>query len=249
MTDERRKVVLISGGMGGVGSATADLLVQNGYGVALLYRNSAARIVTEKKIQMGEHSFFVQCDITRFDKTRLAVEKVREHFGEIDICIHAAVGRIIRKPICDMTESEFRGEFEAGFFGAFNLFSSVVPAMKKRRSGMLIGITSSTIEEGSGAARMGAYSTAKYALKGLLRELSRELSAGGVGVYAIVPTLLKTPLTADLPEKYFEFAEAHASHKKLMTPLEVASTILKVCQGDVESGSSVSVSTGEITAL
>ncbi|TSC68818.1 MAG: 3-oxoacyl-(acyl-carrier-protein) reductase [Parcubacteria group bacterium Gr01-1014_56] len=248
MTKKNGKVVLLSGGMGGVGSATAALLIENGYRVAVLYRSSSQAEVQEKKKTLGEYSFFLQCDITDFKETQLAVKKVLDHFGAIDICIHAAIGRITRKPILEMKEEEFRSEFEAGLFGAFNLFSSALPSMKKQHEGMLIGITSSTVEAGSGA-RMGTYSTAKFALRGLLRELHKELKAEGISVYAVAPDLLKTALTSDLPEKYFEFAEAKTPNKKLMTPLDVAQIVLAVCRGEVKSGSSVLVSTGEVTAL
>ena len=248
MTQQRGKVVLISGGMGGVGSATANLLTENGYAVALMYRNSSAHDVAEKKALVGEQVFFVQCDIADPIQTQRAVDEVLAHFGAIDICIHAAVGKITRKTILDMQETEFRKEFEVGLFGAFHLFSAVAPFMKERRSGTLIGVTSVTLEAGGAGARMGAYSAAKAALRGLLRELHRELAPLGVGVYAVAPDLLKTALTADLPEKYFEFAEAVAG-KGLMTPQEVAQTILKVCKGDILSGNSVRVSTGEVTAL
>ncbi len=248
MTKKNGKVVLLSGGMGGVGSAIATLLIESGYQVALLYRSSSEGEVLEKKGTLGELSFFVQCDVANFRETEFAVKKVLDHFGSIDICIHAAVGKITRKPILDMKAEEFRDEFEAGLFGAFNLFSSALPSMKKHGGGMLIGITSSTIEIGSGA-RMGAYSTAKYALRGLLRELYKELKAENIDVYAVAPDLLKTDLTADLPEKYFEFAEAKTHQKKLMIPEDVAKVVLSVCQGAVKSGSSILVSTGVATAL
>ncbi len=248
MTRKEMKVVLVSGGMGGVASAAADLFVRKGYRIALLYRNSTEEHVSERKRELGEHSFFVHGDMLDPKQIQNAVQAVLVHYGRIDVCVHAAVGAITRKPVLDMTNAEFRREFDVGLFGAHALFSAVAPHMKARHTGTLIGVTSAVIE-GKGAARMGAYSTAKYALRGLLRELHRELSVEGISVYGVAPDLLKTALTADLPDKYFEFAQAGSPHQKLMTPREVAQALLRVAEGEVPSGSSLLVSTGEAAPL
>lgn len=96
---------------------------------------------------------------------------------------------------------------------------------------------------------MGAYTVAKHALRALLRELHRELSQEGIGVYAVAPDLLKTPLTADLPEKYFEFAQEKAPRKKLITPEDVAEAVSRVISGGIPAGSSLLVASGETAPL
>ena len=244
----RQKTILISGAMGGVGRAITTLFLKHGYSIVLLYRNATEIELTRKHKQLGEKAFFVQCDVSDIRQVQSALTQVLRHTQTIDMCVHAAAGKITRKRLAHMTEEEFRSEFEAGVFGAFNLFSSVVPLMQKNGKGMLIGITSTVVGSGGGA-QMGAYTTAKYALRGLLREFDRELRAEGIGVYAVAPDLLKTKLTADLPDKYFEFAVKQAHRKKLSTPLDVAKAVLRIAQGKVRPGSSFLVSSGEVSQL
>ena len=242
---KKRKTAVVSGGMGGVGRAVCAQLAAEGFDVVALYFHTTEKEAESfvKTLYSGAHRS-VRCDICDAEAVARAIEEVRILYGAIDVCVHSAVGALARTPVLAMSAEGFKEQFEAGFFGAFNLFSSVAPHMKERRRGALIGITTSAIEEGGGGARMGAYTVAKHALRALLRELHKELSREGIGVYAIAPDLLKTPLNADLPEKYFEFAREKSLRKKLMTPKDVAQAVLRAVSGAVPPGSSLLVSSG-----
>jgi NAD(P)-dependent dehydrogenase (short-subunit alcohol dehydrogenase family) len=146
-----------------------------------------------------------------------------EREGRIVACIYAASDRIVRKRLQEMTEREFRTHFEANVVGAFNVLTAAARGMRKPGSA-LIGITSVVLYEDATPARMGAYAIAKAAQQMLLREMHRECSHEGVRVFGIAPGLMKTALTADLPDKYFEFAAARGT--RLTTPEEVAQAAL-----------------------
>jgi 3-oxoacyl-[acyl-carrier protein] reductase len=140
-----------------------------------------------------------------------------------------------------MTADEFISQFDVDVFGGFNLCKSVIPIMKKGEGGTLIAITSSVIE--SSGAQMGAYTSAKFAVQGMLREFARELAADSIRVYAVAPGLLKTELTADLPERYFEFVEKQRG-THLETTEEVARLCMELSEGKSETGTSHSVNGG-----
>jgi 3-oxoacyl-[acyl-carrier protein] reductase len=231
--------------MGGVGRAAAQALARAHYRVAVLYRNSREDEVAEARASLpGEH-MFIQCDVTNGQDVARAIDKIYAKTGRIDAAIHAAVGPIIREKILSLDESAFRGQFEAGFFGAFNFLQPIAKIMKGQGHGTLIGITSAVIEAGATPARMGAYAVGKIALRGLLRELHRELSPAGVRVLAVAPGLMRTRLNADLPEKFFEMAGA-----ALMTPEAAAEAIAALCaDATIPSGVSYLVSSGETSPL
>jgi NAD(P)-dependent dehydrogenase (short-subunit alcohol dehydrogenase family) len=235
-----KKVVLIAGAGGGVGYALAEKCIDRGYRVALLYRT------TPEQTPALNSSTYV-CDITDIRAVERTVADIIKTFGRIDVCVQAAADVIVRKRIVEMNDGEFRSQFEANVFGAFNVFTAVAAQMQKQGHGTLVGITSDVIEQNGGGSRMGAYTTAKGALRMLLRELHREVSGGGIRVFAVAPGLMRTKLTADLPEKYFEFAEMHAN-KPLMTPDHVAHSILALMDSDA-SGISYLISNGERSPL
>lgn len=243
MTDPR-KIAVISGGMGGVGRATAVALARENYRVVVLHRNSSGDEIAEAQSSMpGEH-VFMKCDVCNTKETAHVIETI-SHAGNIGVAVHSAVDPISRERILGMDEITFRGQFEAGFFGAFNFFQPIAKVMKEQKQGTLIGITSTVIESDSTPARMGAYTVGKIALRGLLRELHRESQSSGVRVFAVAPGLMRTQLNKDLPEKYFEMAMEHP-----MATEDVARAIVTLCSDPkIASGSSYLVSSGKHTPL
>src|SRR5690349_8021079 len=135
------KLAIISGASGDLGRVVAARLARDGYTAILLYKNASpgrVRAVTELLPGTGHRA--MQCDVTDGPAVRLAIENIEREFGRIDVCIHAASSRIVRKSLTDITEDEFRGEFEVAVNGGFNLFQPVSNIMKRQRSGALIGI-------------------------------------------------------------------------------------------------------------
>lgn len=241
------KVAVISGGMGSVGRAVVTTLAQEGYRVVVLYRNSKKEDISAVRRSLpGEH-LFIRCDVRNVEDMRRMVDDIMSSIGQIDVAVHAAADPIVREKILTMDNQVFRSQFEAGFFGAFNFLQSVAQIMKRQKSGRLIAITSSVIESPTTPARTGAYTVAKIALRGLLRELHRELSPSGILVFAVAPGLMRTGLNSDLPEKFFEIAEEHSDS---MTAEEVGRAVVNVCTStDIPSGTSYQVSSGTISQL
>jgi NAD(P)-dependent dehydrogenase (short-subunit alcohol dehydrogenase family) len=249
MTDSK-KVALISGGMGGVGRAAALALARAQYRVVVLYRNSSDDDIESVRASLpGEH-LFMHCDIRAAQEVARVIDKVVSETGRIDVAVHAAVDPIRREKLLDLDADAFRSQFEAGFFGAFNFLQLIAKIMKSQKRGTLVGITSTVVESDSTPTRMGAYAVGKIALRGLLRELHRELSLAGIRVIAVAPDLMRTALNADLPEKFFEMVVEQSGGKALMKPEDVAKAIIAVCTDTaIPSGVSYLVSSGTVTPL
>ena len=231
-----------------MGRATAAAFVREHYRIVVLYRNASDKEVADMHTSLpGEH-MFMRCDVRNAQEVAHTIEMV-SHTGRIEVAVHAAVDPIKRERILDMDETVFRNQFEAGFFGAFNFLKPIANIMKHERRGTLIGMTSSALESPLTPARMGAYTVGKIALRGLLRELHRELSPSGVRVFTVAPGLMRTRLNADLPDKFFEIAE-HSSGTALTTAEDVAHAIITLCSDSkIASGASYLVSSGTFTPL
>ena len=196
------KVAVLSGGRGGIGRA----------------------IVSRMEIE-GHHVCALVCDVTKSEEVYVAVAKTDAQFGRIDDAIHAAV-RPLRRGLSDVIDPlKFRQQFEVAAFGALVFFQAVLPYMRAQKSGHLIGITTKALDTDT-ASGMSGYLCAKFALRGLLRELRFEL-APNIRVDEVSPGFVPTGLHADLPEEVRAFITERAPGQ---TPGEVADIVSKLLQ-------------------
>ena len=93
-----KKTIVISGGSGGVGRASAEILAREGWNVVLLYLNTPSRDMDAflKTLASGGH-LAIQCDIREPETMRTAIKHIVAKYGQIDACVHAAVDPLVRK--------------------------------------------------------------------------------------------------------------------------------------------------------
>ena len=243
------KNILISGGMGGIGRAMVSKLTEDGHRVCVLYHTTPKKEVEAfLKTLGGNGHLALVCDLTDGFAIKKTVDEALKTFEHIDVCIHAAVSKIVRKNAVTISVEEFRREFDITLFAALALFRAVIPSMKKQRSGRLIGITTSALDEGESSGAMAGYLAAKQALRATLRELSKELAPVGVMVNAIAPGFVPTTLHDDLPPQVLKFI---VERTKTTTPQAVAEVASFLCSEKVASitGKSFSIGKSEPTAL
>jgi len=225
--DNKKRVVVISGGMGYVGMHISDLLIQDGFTVCSIDKETV--------------------DITDEQAVEKFALETKKHYGNIEVLIHAAAAPLIRKPVLSLTEESFRYQLEVTLTGAFNLSKHFKSLMTK--NGCIIGLTSGAIEAGS-YSPTGSYIPAKYALKGLLRALYNELK-GEIRVYAVSPAFMPGGLNSDIPEKALDFITQKSKPGEVTHPDKVAKTILGLLNDTLGkmNGKQLSVPSGAISDL
>lgn len=225
-------IALISGGMGGIGKASAKKLAADGNTIVLLVHKDSMDIAKFLSTLSGKnHTHFI-CDVSNSAQVNDVVSQIIKEKGSIDILVHCAVDPIIRKSVLDMTTDQFRGQFEAGLFGGFNLFSQVGKLMRENKKGTIVGITTTAIGPDVNPGNMAGYVSAKFATRGLLRELARTLSPYNVRVNAVAPSFVQTPLNSDLPERVIDFVKEQNPTGTVITPEDVADVISLICSPD-----------------
>jgi NAD(P)-dependent dehydrogenase (short-subunit alcohol dehydrogenase family) len=178
------RIALVTGASSGIGEATARKLHALGY---VVY--GAARRVDrmEKLAAVGIRT--IAMDVTDEDSMRAGVDRVLAEAGRIDVLVNNA-GYGSYGAVEDVPLDEARYQFEVNVFGAVRLIQLVLPAMRERRSGTIVNISSmgGRIYTPLG----GWYHGTKFALEALSDCLRLEAKPFGIDVVVIEPGGIQT---------------------------------------------------------
>lgn len=200
------KVVLISGASSGIGEATAEQLLSEGYAVYAGARR------TEKMRALGDKGArILALDVTSDSSLCAAVETVLRETGRIDVLINNA-GYGSYGAIEDVPLEEARQQFEVNVFGLGRLTQLALPHMRNQRAGKIINITSvgGKIHEPLG----GWYHATKFAVEGWSDCLRMELKPFGIDVIVVEPGAIKTEWGGIARTKVLAFS-GHTAYRKL----------------------------------
>ena len=232
MTDLRDKIVLVTGGSGGVGRALAEAFAAQGCRVAITARDSARLTATaEAMARNGAQVLALPCDISRREQVRRLEEEVTARWGAVQILINnAGVARAVN--FSDMSDDLWDQTLETNLTGAYNCCKVFLPAMTDRKWGRIINIASTAAKVGY--PHVTAYTASKHGLLGLTRSLALETARLGVTVNAICPGYVDDERTHEnakiMAEKtrksvaeILALFAASAPQNRLIAPAEVAS--------------------------
>ena len=234
--NNNKPLAVISGGSGYLGTAIRAALERKGWVVVTLGKTKSEDLI----------SFL--CDITNEAETLSTINHIVSVYGNINACIHAATAPVSSKVGIDsMTVESFDSQINVAAKGAFLFAKAALPNMGKDSA--FIGITTALIEPGTSLQPMGAYITAKYALRGFLRSLSEEVRLKNIRVYAVAPGFLPGGLNKGIPEAVLKFLgkKSGAGDAKIE---DVVSVIEKICTepSAYPQGSSITIP-GKINPL
>lgn len=129
-------------------------------------------------------------DVTDADAARAAVNSAVRAFGRLDVVVNNA-GYANSAPIEEMSEKDFRQQFEANFFGVANVTRAALPVLRQQRSGTFVQFSSLGGRVG-GTPGMGAYQSAKFAVEGYSEVLASEVAPFGLKVIIVEPGAFRT---------------------------------------------------------
>jgi NAD(P)-dependent dehydrogenase (short-subunit alcohol dehydrogenase family) len=192
----RDRTVLITGASAGIGKAAALKLGAAGAHVILVARD-ADRLeeVREQVEKVGGKATAFAVDITNVDAVDAMIADVIARFGGVDVLVNNA-GRSIRRSlrISDGRFHDFERTMEINYFAALRLIMGFLPAMRRRRRGHIINISSIGVQVGP--PRFSAYIASKAALDGFSKCAAPELVGDGIDITTIHMPLVKTEMIA-----------------------------------------------------
>jgi 2-hydroxycyclohexanecarboxyl-CoA dehydrogenase len=203
--------VIVTGGGGGIGSATAQRFAEEGAAVTVLDRDGpAARRTVDAIIADGGQALAVACDITDLDGVRRAVAATEEAIGPIDVLVNNA-GWDVFKPFLQTVPDEWQRLIDINLIGVLNMHYAVLPGMVDRRHGRIVNVASDAARVGSSGEAV--YAACKAGITGLTKTLAREHARDGITLNVVCPGPTDTNLFAG-------FLEGAAHPDKLRTAFE-----------------------------
>jgi short-subunit dehydrogenase len=184
------KTALVTGGSRGLGLAIATELARRGVRLAICARDEAElRAAQEQLSGYGVELLTSVCDVTRPDDIARFVAQTFERFGVIDILVNNA-GVVSVGPVATMQLEDFRSAMDVHFEAPLRFILQVLPAMRRRRAGRIVNITS--FGGKVPAPHLAPYAASKFAAVGLSETLRAELLQDGIYVTTVCPGLIRT---------------------------------------------------------
>jgi NAD(P)-dependent dehydrogenase (short-subunit alcohol dehydrogenase family) len=219
------KVVLVTGGTGGLGKAVTLAFLEQGAKVAVTY------VVPE---EMGElkraagplagsltgHSV----DATNVETMERFVQQIVAEYGQLDVVVNT-IGAYAGGPkLWEIEPRIFEQQLKLNLDAGYVIMRAVVPAMLKRGSGAIVNIASkAAIDHAGGAA---AYAASKAAAVAMIDSLAADLRATGVRANSILPSIIDTEANRKAMPK--------ADFAQWPKPEEIARVILFLCSEDAK---------------
>ncbi|HXF30302.1 MAG TPA: SDR family oxidoreductase [Solirubrobacterales bacterium] len=214
----RGKIVLITGASSGIGRATAVKVADAGATVLLVARSIEKLEETKEEIvSAGGVAHIHRCDLADVDDVARMAEEVLTYHGHVDILVNNA-GRSIRRSVALSYDRfhDYERTIQLNYLGALRLILALLPAMRARKSGHIINISS--IGTQTNPPRFSAYVASKAALDAFSRVIASEVKDDGVHLTTINMPLVRTPMIA--PTRMYDMFPA-------ITPEEAAEMIAK----------------------
>ena len=181
----------ITGCSTGIGREIARAALEAGHSVVVTARRTEA--VQDLVDEFGDRAVAVALDVTDSGQIGAAVKAADDAFGGIDVLVNNA-GYGYMSAVEEGDDAEVRRLFDTNYFGVVDAIKAVLPAMRTRKSGHIVNISSMT---GLVANPPNAYySSTKFALEALTEALAQEVKSLGIKVTAIEPGAFRTDWAA-----------------------------------------------------
>jgi len=222
------KIALVTGAGSprGIGRATALALAKEGAKVAItdIVADSVKRVVSE--LNEISQAIGEVADVRNKTQMVQVVQKTVEQFGGLDILVNNA-GLTRPTLFLDISEEEYDLVLDVNLKGTFLTTQAAVPALLERGGGAVVSLSSVSGQRGGGVFGTTVYSAAKAGIMGLTKALARELTARGIRVNCVAPSMVDTDIAGDLltPERKVDLAKGTLIGR-LATVEDVANGIL-----------------------
>ncbi|AEK61608.1 acetoacetyl-CoA reductase [Collimonas fungivorans] len=240
-----KRIVYVTGGMGGIGTPICTRLCTDGYTVVAGCGPNSTR--KDKWLaDMRAKGFDIHAsegNVSNWESTKAAFEKVKAEVGEVDILINNA-GITRDGQFRKMSKADWDAVIDTNLNSLFNVTKQVIDGMADRGWGRIVNISS--VNGQKGQFGQTNYSTAKAGIHGFTMALAQEVATKGVTVNTVSPGYVGTDMVRSIRPDVLEKIVAGIPVKRLGEPEEIASIISWIVseEGGYATGSDFSLNGG-----
>ena len=189
------KIVIVTGGGGGIGSATCQRFAEEGAKVAVFDINREAAVRVAARItEAGGRAAAFACDITDYAACQNAVSVAETALGPLDILVNNA-GWDVFRPFVETSPSDWQKIIGINLVGVLNMHHAVLPRLVERKRGRIVNVSSDAARVGSSGEAV--YAACKSGLIGFSKTVAREHARHNINVNVVCPGIVNTQLYED----------------------------------------------------
>jgi len=240
-----KRIAYVTGGMGGIGTAICTRLCKDGYTVVAGCGPNSTRKDTWLAT-MRAHGYDIHAsegNVSDWESTKAAFEKVRAEIGEVDVLVNNA-GITRDGQFRKMSKGDWDAVIDTNLNSLFNVTKQVIEGMCERGFGRIINISS--VNGQKGQFGQTNYSTAKAGIHGFTMALAQEVATKGVTVNTVSPGYIGTDMVRAIRPEVLEKIVSGIPVKRLGEPEEIASIVAWIAsaEGCYATGSDFSLNGG-----
>ena len=240
------KVIIVTGGAGGIGRATAGAFAKAGGHVVIADLNSEGAEAAAKEISDsgGPKPLASRCDVSDERSVEKTVDAAIKDFGRLDVVVNNA-GLMVFKPIAELGSDDWIKVLHVDLLGAFYFTKQAF--LKMKNGGSIVNVSSVHAIETS--PLVAPYAAAKSALVSLTRTSSLEGVAKNIRVNAVLPGAIDTPMLWDNPN--VKSGVEWIDKSRVGKPEDIADVILFLASDDARfvQGAAVLADGGRLSQL
>lgn len=183
------RVALITGGAGGIGSATARLMIEAGAAVVVADLDGERAMAVAG--QLGDSAVGIRLDVTDPAEWAAVADRIDRTYGRLDILFNNA-GYFTVGPIETIDLNEVRRAIDVNQIGPILGISAMLPLLRRSSAGSIVNMSSGSGM--AGFANQTAYASTKWAVRGVSRCAAAELAPYGIRVNSVHPGPVDTPM-------------------------------------------------------
>lgn len=220
-----KRIALVTGGTGGIGSAISQRLASDFQVVACYFkhgRHEEAKQWQQEQKSQGFDVDIIYGDVAQFSDCEKLAQAVVERYGRIDVLVNNA-GITNDSSLKKMTPEQWQQVLDANLTSVFNMTRNVLPYMLDKEYGRIVTISS--INGRKGQFGQCNYAASKAALFGFTKSLALEVASKGITVNTVSPGYIETPMLSAMKEEVLNAIKANIPVGRLGNPSEVADAI------------------------
>jgi NAD(P)-dependent dehydrogenase (short-subunit alcohol dehydrogenase family) len=229
-----KKTAIVTGAQQGIGAGVVEGFLQQGRNVVATSLNASQSLSASPSL------ILVDGDIGKQETAAKTVDAAIKHFGTIDVLVNNA-GIYRSKPFTDFTIEDFNALVSTNLLGFLHITQLTVKQMLKQKSGNVVTITASLVDQPFASEKASVSMITKGGLNAVTRSLAIEYAKEGIRFNAVAPGVVDSPLHKDDPK---DLLKSFQPMGRIVEVSDIVDAVLFLAQAEQITGEILHVDGG-----